>query len=478
MKHFSAFILVLFIVFAGTVQAQNSSIKLVLFSQGFSFPLGVENCGDSRLFIVQKGGQIIIADSNANRITTPFLDIKGRVTSTGDETGLLGLAFDPNYKTNGLFYVNYIDKSGNTQISQFKVTVNPNIADSNSEKKVLAIPQPYGNHVGGCIRFGPGGFLYIGMGDGDGAAVGDPNNYAQNPSLLLGKFLRIKPKPNGTYVIPAGNPFVDSVNYRKEIWAIGLRNPWRFSFDSQTGALFIGDVGEGSYEEVDLQVPNSKGGQNYGWRCYEGNHAYNTTGCKPMSAYVAPVYEYTHSGSPISDCAITGGFVYRGKKYADLAGKYFFTDFCSGVIRTLTFKGVKVDKEEVALNSGIIYALTSFGEDYKHELYVVSSAGGAIYRIVSAAASNVASQENPVAMAVYPNPAQKTFSVKYTTQKAEACVVSVYASNGRQVYSETKTSLSGDNIWKITLPDYAKGNCYVMVSSLSGDVIRQNIVVR
>ena len=477
MKHFSAFILVLFIVFAGTVQAQNNSIKLVLYSQGFSFPLGVENCGDSRLFIVQKGGQIIIIDSNANRLTTPFLDIKGRVTSIGDETGLLGLAFDPNYKTNGLFYVNYIDKSGNTQISQFKVTVNPNIADSNSEKKVLAIPQPYGNHVGGCIRFGPGGFLYIGMGDGDGAAVGDPNNYAQNPSLLLGKILRIKPKPNGTYIIPAGNPFIDSANYRKEIWAIGLRNPWRFSFDAVTGYLFIGDVGEANWEEVNIQKSKNIGGQNYGWRCYEGNYAYNTAGCNASSAYTGPAYEYTHAGSPVADCAITGGFVYRGKKYTDLYGKYFFTDFCSGIIRSLTFRGANViEKDE--LISNIYYALTSFGEDYKHELYVVSSGGGAVYRVTSAVAVNVAAQESPVAMTVYPNPAQKTFSVKYTTQKAEACVVSVYASNGRQVYSETKTSLSGDNIWKITLPDYAKGNCYVMVSSLSGDVIRQNIVVR
>ncbi len=477
MKQLSSFILLLF-VFAGSLSAQTNTVKLVLFSGGYSFPLGIENCGDNRLFIVQKGGQIMIADSNGTRLTTPFLDIKGRVNSAGDETGLLGLAFDPNYKTNNLFYVNYIDKSGNTQISQFKATANPNLADSNSEKKVLQIPQPYGNHVGGCIRFGPDGLLYIGMGDGDGAAVGDPNNYAQNPSLLLGKMLRIKPKPNGTYAIPANNPFVDSANYRKEIWAIGLRNPWRFSFDSQTGALFIGDVGEAVYEEVDLQTKIAKGGQNFGWRCYEGNHDYNTAGCKPMSAYVAPVYEYTHSGSPVADCAITGGFVYRGKKYADLVGKYFFTDFCSGVIRTLTFKGTTVKKAEVALNSGIYYELTSFGEDSKHELYVANSAGGIIYRIASASAVNVTKQEAPVSMMVYPNPAPQAFSVKYTTSKAESCVVSVYSSNGKQVYSNSQTSVAGDNVWKVALPSYVKGNCYVMVSSLSGDVIRQNIVVK
>ncbi len=471
-------LLVAILVAATALHAQTATIKLVQFSDKYTFPLGVENCGDSRLFIVQKGGQIIVCDSSGTKMATPFLDIKGRVKSTGDETGLLGLAFDPNYKTNGLFYVDYIDMSGNTSISQFKVTANPNLADSNSEKKVLQIPQPYGNHVGGCIRFGKDGLLYIASGDGDGAAPGDPNNYAQNPTLLLGKILRIKVKPNGTYAIPAANPFVDSANYRKEIWAIGVRNPWRFSFDAVTGALLMGDVGEASYEEVDLQAAGTKGGLNYGWHCYEGNHPYNTTGCKPMSAYAAPVYEYTHTGSPVADCAITGGFIYRGSKYADLYGKYFFTDFCSGVIRTLTFKGTVVKTEALALNSNIYYALTSFGEDYKHELYVVSSAGGIVYHITSAATLTAPKQDNPVSMVVYPNPAPQQFSVKYTTAKAEACVLSVYADNGRQVYSENKTSLAGDNIWNVKLPAYVRGNCYVMVSSLSGDVIRQNLVVR
>ena len=197
------------------VHAQTGSIKLSLFSGGYTFPLGVENCGDSRLFVIQKGGQIGISDSNGTHIPTPFLDISDRVDATGDEAGLLGLAFSPKYVTNGLFYVYYLNKSGNSTISQFKVTANKNIANAASEKIVLQIPQTYRNHVGRCIKFGKDGFLYIGLGDGDGLSSGDPLNYAQNPAMLQGKMLRIKVANNGTYTIPPSNPFIDSAAYRK-----------------------------------------------------------------------------------------------------------------------------------------------------------------------------------------------------------------------------------------------------------------------
>ena len=457
--------------------AQSGSVNLVLFSGGYTAPLGLENCGDSRLFIVQKTGQVMWSDSNGTRQTTPFLDISSRVNSADDETGLLGLAFSPKYARNGLFYVNYINKTGNTNISQFKVSANKNVADTNSEKVVLQIPQFHDAHVGGCIKFGPDGDLYIGMGDGDSSTIGDPLNYAQNKGLLQGKMLRIKVNNNGTYTIPPTNPFVDSANYRKEIWAVGLRNPWRFSFDALNGNMWIGDVGEASWEEVDAQPAKSKGGENYGWRCYEGDYIYNDSGCNAASYYTFPQYEYTHTGSPVADCAIMGGYVYRGKLYSDLYGKYFFTDFCSGNIRTLTVKGNTFTENE-ALNSDIYYGLTSFGEDRNNELYAVNQAGGQIFHIVSAAKLTTGKDNSIASLTVYPNPAHQSFSIRYTTGRAEECLLAVYGMDGRQIYSAKKTSVSVDNDWKIMLPSTEKGNCYVLITSMSGSIIRRNVIVR
>ncbi len=469
------FTLLFFISCAQILFAQSGSVKLVSFSTGYSLPLGIENCGDNRLFIVQKTGQIIICDTTGKKVATPFLDISDRILANGGEQGLLGLAFDPKYTSNGIFYVNYINRSGNTQISRFKASAkNKNQANKGSEKFILQIAQPYDNHNGGCIRFGQDGYLYIGM--GDGGSGGDPQNNAQNPASLLGKILRLNVKGKDTYTIPANNPFVDSANYKKEIWALGVRNPWRFSFDAINGSLLIADVGQDLWEEVDLQNVTSKGGENYGWRCYEGNHAYNTSGCKPQSAYTFPVYEYQHS-SVTGDCSITGGFVYRGKRYQSLYGKYFFTDYCSGIIRTLTFNGSAATKADVF--TGDKYAYTSFGEDANHELFITSYATGSIYRITpsSALASNETGN-SLVSMMVYPNPANKAFSVKYKTSKAEECVVTVYGANGRQVYSAKKVSVAGENTWKVVLPDFVRGNCYVTISSLSGSLVRENIVIQ
>ena len=257
MKKIFLFVFILF--FIQIAYSQTDSVKLVQFSKGYIFPLGIENCGDTRLFIVQKGGQIKVCDSSGKLFSTPFLDISGRVNSSADESGLLGLAFDPHYLINGVFYVYYINQAGNAQISQFKVNSNnPNLADSNSEKKVLDIPLPSLSHVGGCLRFGPDGYLYLGIGDGNNSSlVGDPNNNSQNPSLLSGKLLRIKVKYNGTYSVPRSNPFRHVPNYRKEIWALGLRNPWRFSFDAFSGNLYIADAGEAKREEVDVQAASS-----------------------------------------------------------------------------------------------------------------------------------------------------------------------------------------------------------------------------
>ena len=226
----------LFMVLAGSLllKAQTNLVNLVQFSTGYTSPLGIENCGDSRLFIVQQTGQIYISDSAGHKLLKPFLNIQNRITATGNSQGLLGLAFDPNYLTNGYFYVDYINKSGHTQISRFKVsTTDPNKADTASEKFILHVDQPFRYHNGGDIRFGPDGYLYIGTGDGD-TTTGDPNNYSQNTMSFLGKMLRIDVHSGNPYKIPSKNPFIDSANYLHEIWALGLRNPWRWSFDAQS----------------------------------------------------------------------------------------------------------------------------------------------------------------------------------------------------------------------------------------------------
>ena len=250
-------------------------LQLITFSSGYTLPIDIENCGDSRLFIVQKKGQIYICDSTGKKSTKPFLDISMKVYSVGNEQGLLGLAFDPNYATNGYFYVNYINKHQNTTISRFTVSSNPNKANAKSEKVLLMHQTTLQQSQRRLFALRADGYLYIGM--GDGGSEGDPNNYGQNTMSLLGKMLRIDVEHGDPYAIPADNPFVGNPNYRPEIWNVGMRNPWRYSFDALTGDLWIGDVGQNSWEEVDLQNAGDAGGENYGWRCYEGDHPYNLT---------------------------------------------------------------------------------------------------------------------------------------------------------------------------------------------------------
>ncbi len=472
MKNFFTFFLLL-----GCVQlsyAQTGSVALVPFSSGYTLPLGIENCNDNRLFIVQKTGQVIICNAQGNKTATPYLNISDRITTTGSEQGLLSLAFDPNYNSNGFFYVNYIDKSGNTQISRFTVSnANRNLADITSEKRLLQIVQPYSNHNGGCMRFGPDGFLYIAA--GDGGSGGDPQNNAQNPASLLGKILRIDVNTNNTYNVPASNPFVNATGYRSEIWALGVRNPWRFSFDAVSGALIIADVGQDAWEEVNLQFVKNKGGENYGWRCYEGNHAYNTNTCGEMSDYVFPVYEYPHSDLT-GDCSVTGGFVYRGKKYPALFGRYFCADYCSGIIRMLSVKNKEITEEDVF--KGDAFAYTSFGEDRSHELFITNYATGGIYRVASSPTSAQAEKNNLVSMIVYPNPARGNFAITYKTRQAGECIVAVFDVTGRQIYSAKRKAVNGENSWQVFLPADVKGSCRVKITSSSGNTISHSILIR
>lgn len=459
------------LLYVSFINAQNK-IKLVAFSSGYTEITGLENCGDSRLFVIDQEGKIFISDSNGNQFKKPYLDITDRVLF-GGERGLLGLAFDPNYLTNGYFYLNYTNASGNTQISRFKVKAgNPNVADKNSEKFILEVAQPFTNHKGGCTRFGKDGYLYIGM--GDGGSGGDPNNNAQNPMSLLGKMLRIDVHSGKQpYKIPADNPFVDSANYRPEIWALGYRNPWRWSFDALNGSMYIGDVGQDNWEEIDIELAGN-GGNNYGWRCYEGNHAYNTSSCDKKSFYIFPVYEYDHSATR-GDCSIIGGFVYRGSRYPSLYGKYFFTDYCSGIFRYLYTEGGQ-QKVEKVLN-GDDGAYTSFGENVNHELFVCNRATGTIYRITDGTSlQNFAANKNAEEslLSISPNPSKGNININYTSGKAQQIIVKVTAITGRQFYTVTKNVVAGNNRWNVNLL-IPKGMYYLSIINNEGAVTTKSL---
>lgn len=329
--------------------------------------------GDPRLFIVEKDGYIRIYQNGA-LVPTPFLDLTS-LTTKGSEQGLLGLAFDPNYAANGRFYVSYTTSGatngGTSIIARYHVSSgNANVADPASDTLILSVAQPETNHNGGGIAFGPDGMLYIGFGDGGGG--GDPLDTGQDRTDLLGSMLRIDVS-GATYTSPPGNPFAASGTFRHELWNWGLRNPWRWSFDRQTGALYIGDVGQNAYEEIDVQPASSTGGENYGWNVMEGTHCYGAQSCN-QSGLTLPVITYDHGDG----CAVTGGYVYRGSAVPAVQGHYFYSDSCSGFIRSFRMSGGQaVDRKEwSALSLGGVY---SFGEDGQGELYVMTG-GGDLYR--------------------------------------------------------------------------------------------------
>ncbi|MGC1374936.1 MAG: PQQ-dependent sugar dehydrogenase, partial [Anaerolineales bacterium] len=319
-------------------QAQTSipsNITLQPVISGLTEPVFAAPAGDGsgRLFIVQKTGQILVLKGTSLN-AAPFLDISSIVKTTGNEQGLLGLAFDPNYATNGYFYIVYTNQStvGDDVLARYKVSSgDPDVADFSSAQILLTVSEPEENHNGGMLAFGPDGYLYFGLGDGGGG--GDNHGTignGQDKTTLLGKILRLDVS-TVPYTVPPTNPFYSSATAKKEIWAYGVRNPWRFSFDKSTEDLYIGDVGQDTQEEIDFQPSGSAGGQNYGWRIREGNLCYNPpTGCVSPPAYVAPVAVYNHGANDSIGCAVTGGYVYRGSAFPDLAGVYFYGDYCSG----------------------------------------------------------------------------------------------------------------------------------------------------
>ena len=334
------------------------------------------------MYIVEKPGRIAIAGMDGQVIATPFLDITDRVNDNGGERGLLGLAFSPNYADDGYFFVNYTGSGGSTVVSRFtRSNADPNQADPDSEVELLNFSQPFSNHNGGDLAFGPDGFLYISS--GDGGSGGDPQNNSQTRTNLLGKILRIDVLSQpGTYVIPADNPFANDDQTLDEIWALGLRNPWRMSFDRETGDLWIGDVGQNSKEEVDFQPASSTGGENYGWRCYEGNEPFmNTASCPDASELTFPVHTYNTSGTN-PGCSVTGGYVYRGCDYPEMIGRYIYADYCSGRIWSLTPNG-SGGFTNVELLNGANFEFSSFGE-FQGELYLTAFDEGRVYKVTDA----------------------------------------------------------------------------------------------
>ncbi|TAN39743.1 MAG: hypothetical protein EPN25_10340 [Nitrospirae bacterium] len=350
-------------------------ISLIKAGGGLAQPVHITHAGDKsgRLFAVEQDGRIRIIRAG-RLLAAPFLDISGRVLS-GGEQGLLSVAFPPGFASTGRFYVNYTRRpDGATVIARYRVTLDPDIADPSSEEVVLVINQPFANHNGGQMAFGPEGFLYIGM--GDGGSGGDPLNNAQNHASLLGKMLRIDVESGAVpYGIPPTNPFVQSPGYRPEIWALGLRNPWRFSFDRQTGDLYIGDVGQNLFEEVDFQPASSTGGENYGWNVMEASQCYQSASCSP-AGLTLPVAQYDHASG---DCSVTGGMIYRGQKYPRLRGVYLYGDYCSGRIRGLLADGGSFQNTTL-LDSTL--SITTFGDDESGGLYLADQISGSIYRII------------------------------------------------------------------------------------------------
>lgn len=341
--------------------------EIVAFGMGQVLEVAFAPGDRNRLYIAELEGSLWLMKDEV-RLPIPFLDITSLTTASGEQ-GFLGVAFHPDYVNNGWFFVSYTNLAGDTRVDRFTVSLNPDLADFASRVNILSIAQPFTNHNGGCIRFGPDGFLYVGV--GDGGAAGDPGNRAQDGLSLLGKMLRIDIENGLPYTIPASNPFVGDPSTLDEIWALGLRNPWRFTFDRETGDLFIADVGQAEWEYIYFQAAGDPGGHNYGWRITEGSHCFNPqVGCN-TAGLTNPIYEYGHTLSPFR-CSIIGAAMYRGRSMANMSGRFFFSDTCSIELWSFRYDSVGgvQDFTEHTVESGVSGAGRSIGTDHDGEVYI------------------------------------------------------------------------------------------------------------
>lgn len=457
MRKYIIFLSITLISFS--VRSQNIELELIV--DGFDQPLGIQNSGDQRLFIVEKEGKIKIIQEDGTLSSTSFLDVSEKITTNG-ERGLLGLAFHPAYSENGFFYVNYTDLNGNTRVSRFKVkTSDPNVADPESELEIISYDQPNSNHNGGDILFGPDGYLYISS--GDGGQSGDPANRAQSLNEYLGKILRIdvdSPSGEKNYSIPEDNPFVNTPGARPEIWAYGLRNPWRFSIDTEKNNIWIADVGQADREEINRQ-PLDSAGLNYGWRCYEGSLPFNTTDCPPESELTFPVAEYSHDNG---NCSITGGTVYRGMKYADMVGRYFFADYCSGMIAGLN------EDDSIHIYGNFDGQWVAIGEDVNKELYIADISGGKIYRIKGEELMGVPA-EKEFSPELIPNPTAEFFNIAIDETIEE---IQIFDIQGRQI---RKISAISKN-QRIEVANFNPGLYFVRIKGNANRVATKKLLIQ
>lgn len=351
---------------------ENVTLDLEAVADGFDAPLGVTHAGDGsgRLFVVEQTGAIRILD-DGRVLDEPFLDVSESIVA-GGEQGLLGLAFHPGYRQNGRFFINYTDVGGDTVVAEVQTSDDPNVAENGSVTPLLQIDQPFANHNGGQLAFGPDGFLYIAT--GDGGSGGDPEGNGQDTEALLGKLLRVDVDSGDPYGIPDDNPFA-SGGGAPEVWAYGLRNPWRFSFDTETDELWIADVGQSDFEEINRSRPD-RGALNYGWNLMEGRECFASDDCE-RGGTVLPVSGYTHDAG----CSVTGGYVYRGRDFPALSGGYLFGDYCSGTIWGIDARLRSFAEPVVLMQSGL--SISSFGLDEDGELYLTDLSGGRVLQVVA-----------------------------------------------------------------------------------------------
>lgn len=442
---------------------------------GFNMPVDIKNAGDrtNRLFIVEQPGTIKIY-KNGSVLSTPFLDISNLVYYAGGEQGLLSIAFHPQYNRVGAFFVYYNNKDGDITLARYLVSrTNPDVANPNSGVVLFSRPKPnnYSNHNGGSLHFGKDGNLYLSIGDGGGA--GDQNNNGQNGQTFYGKMLRLNVNVLNApyYKIPPDNPFLNDPNVLDEIWALGLRNPWKWSFDRQTNDTWIADVGQDKWEEVDFRKPAQAGGSNYGWRCYEGNAAYNTNGCESRNNYVFPIFDYAHNFTNGGLCII-GGYVYRGSQFPQLQGYYICADYISA--NSWKIKSDGIGGWNVYLQKNVPSGIISFGEDQAGEIYASTSAGD-IYHVVTTSdfvtapsASNIAAT---IPTFVYPTLVDNS---KITIVLNDAYkLVRLLDMNGNELMKQNVTGTKGN--MSLHLPRLSSGTYIVQL--IGNKTVQQKIYV-